>query len=73
MAAEHALTNKVPLTVFKAEWGLYGAKAGPMRNAKIVARCHKVLAFPSRRGKGTQDTVRKAAKAGKAVLEVWVD
>jgi len=44
-----------------------------VRNADIVKNCDKVLAFPSRKGKGTQNTIARAEKAGKEVIVVWMD
>lgn len=54
-----------------AEWNKFGKKAGPLRNAIMLAMkppVKLVVAFPG--GRGTADMVRKAKAAGIEVLEV---
>ena len=42
-----------------------------MRNTQIIEYCTHVLAFPSRKGRGTQDALRKAGT--KPVQVVYID
>jgi len=65
MGADYALASRIPLEIFEADWARFGRKAGPLRNTQIVDACDKVLALPSHKGKGTQDTIKKAEKRGK--------
>jgi hypothetical protein len=53
-----------------ADWVTNGRKAGPMRNQKMIDDYHPelVVAFPG--GRGTEDLVRRAAKAGIEVREI---
>jgi len=51
--------------VFPAEWNKYGNRAGPMRNTLIVAEADYIIGFPSKTGRGTQDTLKKAWQAKK--------
>ncbi len=54
---------------FPADWSR-GPKAGPERNARMLAegKPDLVVAFPG--GRGTADMVRRARKAGVEVIEV---
>lgn len=69
-ASAWAGDNGVPVELYKADWRQYGAAAGPMRNAKMLAEGAPdlVIAFPGNRG--TADMVRRARKAGIKVIEV---
>lgn len=54
---------------FPAEWELYGHKAGPLRNEKMLLEGPDlVVAFPG--GRGTADMVKRARKVGIEVIEV---
>lgn len=55
--------------VFEADWELHGRKAGPIRNAAMLAtEPDLVIAFPG--GKGTANCVAQARKLGIPVREV---
>lgn len=73
MAREFAVENDIKLTEYLPEWNIYGRGAGPVRNSKIVDHCTHVLAFPSKAGKGTQDTIKKAQKKNKIVVIEYID
>jgi hypothetical protein len=70
IARAWAQFHNVPIWTFPADWEKYGPKAGPIRNAMMLAqsRPDAVLAFPG--GRGTADTVRRAHAAGIMVMEV---
>jgi predicted Rossmann-fold nucleotide-binding protein len=57
-----------PVLTFKADWQRHGKRAGPLRNARMIAegRPDGVIAFPG--GRGTADMVSQARAAG---LTVW--
>ena len=57
---------------FKPDWKKHGKKAGILRNTDIVNACTDVIAFPSEKGAGTQDTIRKAKAQNKPVTIIWV-
>lgn len=59
--------------VFMADWDRHGRRAGPIRNAHMLAEGKPdfVLAFPG--GRGTEDMVTKAKAAGVPVLRVKRD
>jgi len=56
--------------IHPAEWKKYGRQAGPLRNTKIIESCKRVVAFPSKQGRGTQDSIRKASEMQLDVI--WV-
>ena len=57
--------QKIIFPVSKEEWRKLGLAAGPLRNDKIIKELEKdlssahVIAFPSKKSKGTFDTIRK--------------
>jgi hypothetical protein len=55
----------VPHEPHPADWSTYGRKAGPIRNAEMVALGAAIcLAFPIPGSRGTWDCLQKAADAG---------
>lgn len=50
-----------------ADWDRFGKSAGPIRNAALVDRADRVIAFWDGRSRGTLDTIRKAGAAGKPI------
>ncbi|MFA4971540.1 MAG: DUF2493 domain-containing protein [bacterium] len=61
---------KCDLFSFPANWDRDGYAAGPIRNRRMLdeGKPDLVVAFPG--GKGTEDCVRQARKAGVEVMEV---
>lgn len=60
-----SFTNIGPPAVHNAEWEEHGKKAGPMRNAKVVADADRMIAFICRRpSPGTEDAIRQAKDRG---------
>ena len=69
-----ALSRGIKVTIFRPEWNKYGRSAGPIRNRDIIATATHVLAFPSRKGKGTQHSIGLAQKDPNIKLLVhWID
>lgn len=60
----------IPLVVYPALWPVFGKAAGPIRNQFMLedSRPDIVLAFPLPGGKGTEDMIRRAKKAGVRVV-----
>ncbi len=73
LAENYARENGIVLQVFAAEWKKFGKSAGPMRNTLIVNECTHMLAFPSKNGAGTQDSMEKAVRQGKPCEHYFVD
>jgi hypothetical protein len=57
----------MPTEVYLPDWNRYGRKAGAIRNAEIVAKADKVVAFWDGQSKGTKITIQMAKDAGKPV------
>lgn len=55
--------------VFVAEWDVYGRRAGPLRNARMVA-ANPDLCVAFKGNDGTADCVRQMRAAGIPVIEV---
>ena len=58
----------IPHRHIHADWKQYGRRAGPIRNAQVVAEADVIIAFPIGESKGTRDAISKARKAGKRVF-----
>ena len=67
LAARFAEAHGLPLLVVPADWKAHGKKAGPLRNADIVARADALVAFWDGVSRGTRDAMVKARLAGKRV------
>lgn len=76
LGEEWAKKHKIPIKIFKPIWkdktGKFDRSAGIRRNTDIVNACTHMVAFPSEKGKGTQDSIQKATGQGKVLLIKWV-
>jgi hypothetical protein len=73
MGEKWAKDHNIPTQIYKPVWrnkGVYDKSAGIKRNTDIVNACTHMVAFPSDKGKGTQDSIQKAKKEGKIVIEI---
>lgn len=70
LAADWARARGVPLDEYLAEWGLYGKRAGMIRNKRMLddGKPDGVLAFPG--GFGTLNMVNQAFERGLPVSQV---
>ena len=64
---------KIPIKIFYPDWRCYGKRAGILRNSDIVNSSTHLIAFPSREGKGTQDSISKALKRKIPVKVLYID
>lgn len=65
LADDWARQEGVEVRAVPAQWALHGRRAGPIRNAQMLAEnpdIGLVVAFPG--GTGTEDMIRKAKAAG---------
>jgi hypothetical protein len=60
-----AMTEGVPVAVFKADWNTYGKSAGMRRNADIIQNSDVVIAFWDGVSPGTRNSIQRARIAGK--------
>jgi len=73
LAERFAKENNIPIEVFRADWNLYGKRAGPIRNKKIVENSTHILTFPSiENSPGTMNTISLAKKVNLEIIIVWV-
>ena len=58
---------------YPADWKMYGVRAGPIRNQRMIdeGKLNLVVAFPG--GRGTTDMVNRAKKNNIEVIEVKSD
>jgi len=73
LAEKYASNNNIHMTIYKPDWKQYGKAAGIMRNTDIIQDSDYVIAFPSKSGKGTQDSIRKATASFKKLKVIWID
>ncbi len=73
LAEIFAKKYNISMTIYKPDWKKYGKGAGIMRNTDIINECTHVIAFPSRTGKGTQDSIRKAQTKNIPVKIIYID
>lgn len=60
LAEKFAEDNKIDKLIFKAEWDLYGPRAGMIRNEDIVKNSDVVIAFWDGKSKGTNNSIGHA-------------
>jgi len=63
---EWALSNKLPVKTFPAQWADYGTLAGPIRNRAMAAYADAVVLFPG--GAGTASMAKIAQREN---LRIW--
>jgi len=70
LAERYAKDNRLPITVYPAEWERYGKKAGYIRNKLIVNDCDFVVAFWDGESTGTKSSLDYARETGKPVMVI---
>jgi len=73
LAEKFAKEYKINTIIYKPNWNLYGKRAGILRNTDIINSSTHVIAFPSRYGKGTQDSIRKAEINKLTIKILYID
>ncbi len=73
LAVRYANEHKIDVIVYPADWKEHGKRAGPMRNTLIVDRSEYIVAFLSKKSRGTLDTINKAKAKGIPVTVLQVD
>ena len=73
MAAQWARHNGIKIREFRPDWQKHGKAAGIIRNKNIIGAATHVLAFPSKSGKGTQNSIKLAKDRGKPLIVYWID
>ena len=73
LGEKYSFENDDELEIYKAEWDVYGKKAGPVRNTKMSEISDACVAFVCKKSKGTFDMIRKMKRLGKPVRVYWVE
>ena len=70
LADDYAREHGIPTLPFPADWGQFGAAAGPIRNRKMLrdGMPDLVVAFPG--GPGTANMVKLDEEAGVKVMKI---
>lgn len=68
LAVRYAHERGLALRVFPASWRLYGAAAGPFRNAAMAAYGHALVAYWDGCSAGTASMLRCASDRGLRVV-----
>lgn len=64
LGERYAKENGYSLKIFKADWGKYGKKAGPLRNKQMAEYAEGLVAFYKEGSKGTKNMIEEAGKMG---------
>lgn len=74
LGEQWAKERRLSVKRFHAEWTRLGSKAGPIRNAEMIAEGADVLvAFHDGHSPGTMDMIKQATKAGITVKVIRYD
>ncbi|MGA1523262.1 MAG: SLOG family protein [Planctomycetota bacterium] len=65
VAEQQAEACGLGIDIIRPDWGTHGKRAGILRNAEIVRRADRVIAFWDGVSRGTKSTSDMARKAGK--------
>jgi len=72
LAEMFASKYNIPITIIRPDWNKNGKAAGVIRNGEIAANVDVVLAFWNGISKGTEDTIKKAARYKKITIIIYV-
>lgn len=65
LAERYAEQNKIPLTIFPANWDRYGKRAGFIRNVYIIDDCDMCICFWDGLSHGTKHDIDLCKEKGK--------
>ena len=65
LGEQFAKKHKIKTMILKPDWKTYGKRAGILRNHDIIGNATHVIAFPSKKGSGTQHSIEIAKKQNK--------
>lgn len=75
LAKMFANNHGIHLVEYLPDWNKHGKAAGIIRNADIVNACDHIIAFPSKNGKGTQNSIQRAQNSvpPKKIKVIFID
>ena len=71
-AGRWALERGYPVSVFHADWELWGKSAGPERNRRMVDACTHGIVVWNGTSRGTAHTINLMRKANKPLVVVYM-
>jgi hypothetical protein len=63
-----ARSRMIPAKIEHAKWGVYGRRAGPIRNELMASQCEAVVLFKG--GSGTADMHRRAVAYTRKIIDL---
>jgi hypothetical protein len=72
LGEQWAKENQIDTLIFPANWGLYGKRAGFIRNEDIIKNCDICIAFWDGKSKGTAHSISLCKKLNKPCTIVYV-
>jgi len=72
LGEQWAKENQIDTLIFPANWGLYGKRAGFIRNEDIIKNCDCCIAFWDGKSKGTAHSISLCKKLNKSYEVVYV-
>jgi hypothetical protein len=72
LGEQWAKENQIDTLIFPANWGLYGKRAGFIRNEDIIKNCDFCIAFWDGKSKGTAHSISLCKKLNKLYEVVYV-
>lgn len=64
LGEQYAKTNNLTLSVFRADWELFGKSAGPIRNKQMAQYAQALIALWDGVSRGTHDMIKQAIQNG---------
>lgn len=65
-----AMDNKIPVRNFRADWVMFGKRAGPIRNRQMADYADACLIFWDGKSKGTQNMIDEMRQRGKPCVVI---
>jgi hypothetical protein len=65
-----AEAHNISIEYYPAEWTVYGKKAGPIRNQRMVDHAEALLALWDGQSRGTKNVINLATKKGLKIF-IW--
>jgi len=72
LGEKFANKHKIPTTILKPEWHIYGHSAGYKRNRDIINACDICIAFWNGESTGTKHSIDIAKKLKKPLIVIYV-
>jgi len=64
LGASYAMSNNIPIVLFKPDWDTYGKAAGPIRNQLMAESAEALILIYDGKSRGSADMLIKATAKG---------